>query len=377
MPAEQGTTPLYVVEIEARFDDGTCVVLYSSYGAVDPASPHRTRNQALWKARAPSRTGSRRSAGSVSVMSSRDEGRLRPSSRETTPSSGAVSAPGRAGRPRRGPTPPAQDRAGARPGSSRPVPLEHRPACALVPSASDGFVAARVASPAGCRRPVRARGGRRTRTSSSKSWAATGKAHISYVRLGGEAAPVGPPATALETPYHLSYPFVFRHEDDIFMIPESSANRTVELYRASVSRRVDPRGGPPGGRAGVRRDAARRRATPLALRRERPRMEPRRTTSSTSTRPPRSPGPGSRTRRTRWSPTSARPARPDGSSATGALDPPVAGLLAAVRLRARLQPHRRPRRTTTTVRRRSRGSSRPGTRVSSRPTPTAPGTRSR
>ena len=37
----------------------------------------------------------------------------------------------------------------------------------------------------------------------------------------------------LVQPYHLSYPFVFRHEGDIFMIPESCENRTVELYRST------------------------------------------------------------------------------------------------------------------------------------------------
>jgi hypothetical protein len=36
----------------------------------------------------------------------------------------------------------------------------------------------------------------------------------------------------LERPYHLSYPFVFERNGEVWMIPESSANRTVELYRA-------------------------------------------------------------------------------------------------------------------------------------------------
>ncbi len=34
----------------------------------------------------------------------------------------------------------------------------------------------------------------------------------------------------LEKPYHLSYPFVFRHDDQLFMVPETSENRTIELY---------------------------------------------------------------------------------------------------------------------------------------------------
>jgi hypothetical protein len=61
---------------------------------------------------------------------------------------------------------------------------------------------------------------------------ATGRAHISYVTLG----PNGPsePAVALVRPYHLSYPFVFAHDGRILMIPETSGNRSVELYEATA-----------------------------------------------------------------------------------------------------------------------------------------------
>jgi hypothetical protein len=41
-----------------------------------------------------------------------------------------------------------------------------------------------------------------------------------------------PPAIILERPYHLSYPMVFEHESDVFLIPESRGHRTVDLYRA-------------------------------------------------------------------------------------------------------------------------------------------------
>lgn len=37
----------------------------------------------------------------------------------------------------------------------------------------------------------------------------------------------------LERPYHLSYPFVFEHGGEMYMMPESAAHRTVELYRCS------------------------------------------------------------------------------------------------------------------------------------------------
>ncbi len=36
----------------------------------------------------------------------------------------------------------------------------------------------------------------------------------------------------LRRPYHISYPCVFAYQDAVYMIPETSANETVELYRA-------------------------------------------------------------------------------------------------------------------------------------------------
>jgi hypothetical protein len=35
----------------------------------------------------------------------------------------------------------------------------------------------------------------------------------------------------LEKPYHLSYPFIFRHNGQIYMLPETKHNNQVELYR--------------------------------------------------------------------------------------------------------------------------------------------------
>jgi hypothetical protein len=43
---------------------------------------------------------------------------------------------------------------------------------------------------------------------------------------------IGQPVRALDRPYHLSYPFVFEWEDQIYMLPETEKHRTVELYRA-------------------------------------------------------------------------------------------------------------------------------------------------
>lgn len=59
---------------------------------------------------------------------------------------------------------------------------------------------------------------------------ATDLGRISYV----EVSPDGhtEPQVALELDYHLSYPFTFEWEGKHYMIPETAANRTIELYRA-------------------------------------------------------------------------------------------------------------------------------------------------
>jgi len=59
---------------------------------------------------------------------------------------------------------------------------------------------------------------------------AAGKAHISMVEVradGSHSAPL----KVLERDYHLSYPFVFEHEGELYMLPESARNQTLELYR--------------------------------------------------------------------------------------------------------------------------------------------------
>jgi hypothetical protein len=44
---------------------------------------------------------------------------------------------------------------------------------------------------------------------------------------------VGASTVCLDRPYHLSYPDVFHHDGEVFMIPESAVNETVELWRAT------------------------------------------------------------------------------------------------------------------------------------------------
>jgi hypothetical protein len=57
-----------------------------------------------------------------------------------------------------------------------------------------------------------------------------GKGMISALEFDG-TAPKGPVTPVLEEPWHLSYPFLIEHDGALWMIPESSENRDVALYR--------------------------------------------------------------------------------------------------------------------------------------------------
>ena len=57
------------------------------------------------------------------------------------------------------------------------------------------------------------------------------KGVISAYRLdGAKAERIG---VVLEEPYHLSFPFVFEHGGEIYMVPEGGGGRSVKLYKAS------------------------------------------------------------------------------------------------------------------------------------------------
>jgi hypothetical protein len=56
--------------------------------------------------------------------------------------------------------------------------------------------------------------------------------HISAVELG-RAGARGEPFKVLERDYHLSYPFLFEWRGELFMLPETSENETIELYRCA------------------------------------------------------------------------------------------------------------------------------------------------
>jgi hypothetical protein len=57
-----------------------------------------------------------------------------------------------------------------------------------------------------------------------------GKGRIAVIELERDGTWRGP-QTVLDRPYHLSYPFIFEWGGERYMIPETVANRTVELYR--------------------------------------------------------------------------------------------------------------------------------------------------
>lgn len=60
---------------------------------------------------------------------------------------------------------------------------------------------------------------------------ATGKGILSVSEIGPGGAP-DVPRPIIEGPSHLSYPQVFEHGGQVWMIPETSGARTIELYRA-------------------------------------------------------------------------------------------------------------------------------------------------
>ncbi len=59
----------------------------------------------------------------------------------------------------------------------------------------------------------------------------TWKGHISLITMDAQGN-YTEPEVLIDRPYHLSYPFVFEYNGSYYMIPESKANRTIELYKA-------------------------------------------------------------------------------------------------------------------------------------------------
>jgi hypothetical protein len=61
---------------------------------------------------------------------------------------------------------------------------------------------------------------------------ASGKGVLRCAEVRADGS-LGESRVALERDYHLSYPFVIRHRGEWYMLPETSENRTVELWRAT------------------------------------------------------------------------------------------------------------------------------------------------
>lgn len=61
---------------------------------------------------------------------------------------------------------------------------------------------------------------------------ATGRAHIACLTLDEDGGLLSN-QVVLERPYHLSYPFIFQLRGEIYMLPETAANRSLELYRCA------------------------------------------------------------------------------------------------------------------------------------------------
>jgi hypothetical protein len=60
----------------------------------------------------------------------------------------------------------------------------------------------------------------------------TGRGHIACLTLDA-AGKLLSHQVVLERDYHLSYPFIFEYGGQLYMMPESAANSTIELYRCA------------------------------------------------------------------------------------------------------------------------------------------------
>ena len=61
----------------------------------------------------------------------------------------------------------------------------------------------------------------------------TSRARISHLTMEEVTRHVpSAPRVVIERPYHLSYPFLFRHDGHVYMIPEMAEHRTLEVYKA-------------------------------------------------------------------------------------------------------------------------------------------------
>ena len=61
----------------------------------------------------------------------------------------------------------------------------------------------------------------------------TNKGHISYIKMDSKGN-YTQPCKVLERDYHLSYPFLIEDKGELYMIPETIANNTIEIYKCTL-----------------------------------------------------------------------------------------------------------------------------------------------
>ena len=222
---------VYCTTLKALLPDGSSRLLYESYGAVDANSLRRTRNRAFWKAaQAIVDRLELLQAGGVAYLEAQprtkaDMPRPRcPPGAATTMRQAARAAASLAARRSLNAV------------SSEPWFLGIRPRTyrTLMESGGveDGFYPLEPPPGRAYADPFLLEENGKTYVFFEDYDAREQRGRISFVELDADGRPTHPPEPALTLPYHLSYPFVFRHRNEIFMIPESSAARTVSLYRA-------------------------------------------------------------------------------------------------------------------------------------------------
>ncbi len=57
------------------------------------------------------------------------------------------------------------------------------------------------------------------------------RGHISVMEANNKGCPVGTVRPVIQEPYHLSYPFLFEYDNELYMLPEKKEKRCVDLYR--------------------------------------------------------------------------------------------------------------------------------------------------
>jgi hypothetical protein len=61
----------------------------------------------------------------------------------------------------------------------------------------------------------------------------TRRGRISVLELGPDLLPKGAAVPIIDEPRHLSYPFLFEYQGQLYMVPETARSRRVDLYRCT------------------------------------------------------------------------------------------------------------------------------------------------